>query len=392
MAFDIEECDFIIVGAGLVGSVIAHELAENQQKKVLIWERRNHIAGNMYDYIDDFGIRVHKYGPHVFHTNDKELFDYITQFGEFDNFSIDYLAEIDGVQTPTPFNFKTIDDFFPPQDAEELKQHIKEHYPMQEGVPVLEILRHEDPIIRKYGEFLFEKDYAPYTAKQWAISPKDIDPSVLARVPVRFSYKTGYFDDEFQALPSNGYTAVFNNLLNHKNINIKLNTEALNRLFFSDDYTEILIKGINKKVQVVYTGALDELFNWCFGALPYRSLKFEWLHEDIDSFQNAPIVAYPQEPLFTRITEYNKLPVQQGRGASYAIEYPQIYDSNKDVEPYYPILTNESQILYKKYLEKASKVKNLTLAGRLADFKYYNMDQALKRALETVHIIINKRD
>ncbi|WP_251570760.1 UDP-galactopyranose mutase [Parasutterella muris] len=392
MAFDIEESDFIIVGAGLVGAVIARELAVNQQKKILIWERRNHIAGNMYDYIDDFGIRVHKYGPHVFHTNDENLFDYITQFGEFDKFSIDYLAEIDGIQTPTPFNFKTIDDFFPRREAEELKQHIKEYFPFQETVPILKILKHSDPIIRKYGEFLFEKDYAPYTAKQWGISPKDIDPSVLARVPVRFSYKIGYFDDKFQALPSNGYTAVFNNILNHKNINIELNTDALSRLFFSEDNTELLVKGLNKKVQVIYTGALDELFDWSLGALPYRSLKFEWRHEKVASFQNAPIVAYPQEPLFTRITEYNKLPVQQDRGASYAIEYPQIYDRNKEVEPYYPILTNESQTLYKKYLEKASKVKNLTLAGRLADFKYYNMDQALKRALETVQVVINKRD
>ncbi len=388
MASNIEDFDYLIVGSGLVGSVIAHELATRKNKKVLVWERRNHIAGNLFDYMDEYGIRVHKYGPHVFHTNKKELFTYITNFGKFSPFKIKCLVEMEGKLTPSPFNFQTIDDFYSPEEASLLKNKIRKFFQNREFAPVAEVMNHHDPVIRQYGEFLFEKDYAPYTAKQWGVSPKDIHPSVLARVPIRFSYETGYFDDHYQALPTNGYTGVICNLLDHKNIQVELQIEALSKLIFSDDGRKITLRGRKKTLEVIYTGAVDELFAWKYGPLPYRSLSFEFIHENKESFQDAPLVAYPQRPSYTRITEYSKLPVQRGKGTTYAIEYPKIYNKNLGSEPYYPILTKESLELYGRYLKEAQKIENLFIAGRLADFKYYNMDQALERALQAADEII----
>lgn len=387
MDSDFRDVDYVIVGAGLVGSVIAHELAERKHKKIMVWERRDHIAGNMYDYTDAYGIRVHKYGPHVFHTNNPNLYDYLRQFSDFEPFYIDCLAEIDGVQTPSPFNFKTIDDFYSEEGAIALKNAIKSNFKDRDTATVLEVMNHADSKIREFGKFLFEKDYAPYTAKQWGVSPKTIHPSVLSRVPIRFSYKTGYFDDDIQVLPTNGYTDIFNALLSHDNIKVELGVDALSRISLSKNEDEVIVKCSKKPINVIFTGAVDELFNWKFGALPYRSLRFEWIHERTSSFQNAPLVAYPQKKGFTRITEYNKLPIQAGKGSSYAVEYPVKYEKSSMSEPYYPILTNESLTLHQRYLTEAQKVKNLILAGRLADFRYYNMDQALQRALEVVEAI-----
>ena len=244
---------------------------------------------------------------------------------------------------------------------------------------VVEVLEHPDPDIRGYAEYLFQNDYAPYTAKQWGVSPNEIDPSVLKRVPLRFSYDVGYFDDDYQVMPTHSFTHFFENLLNHPNIQVELGVEALEHLRTSGN--QILVDGEVADYPVVYTGALDELFDCRFGRLPYRSLRFEWKYQDIDSLQDAPVVAYPQEAGFTRITEYKKLPVQNKPGTSYAVEYPLPYQEGQDQEPYYPVLTEESQLQYAKYQELANQIPNLIYCGRLADFKYYNMDQALERSL-----------
>jgi len=245
---------------------------------------------------------------------------------------------------------------------------------------VVEVLEHPDPDIRGYAEYLFQNDYAPYTAKQWGVSSAEIDPSVLKRVPLRFSYEEGYFDDPYQVMPEHSFTTFFQNLLDHPNITVELNVEALEHLKVVGDH--ILVDGQPFDGPVVYTGALDELFGGVYGRLPYRSLRFEWRHEDRDSLQPAPVVAYPQEPGYTRITEYKKLPVQAQPGTSYALEYPLPYKEGEKLEPYYPVLTAESQEQYAKYKALADRIPNLILCGRLADFKYYNMDQALERALK----------
>lgn len=380
---------FLIVGCGLTGSVIARELAE-QGHTVTIWDRRNHIGGNMYDYKDEHGIIVHKYGPHCFHTNNKDLYDYMCRYNEWIPYRINCQAEIDGKATPSPFNFQTIDDFYTKEEAESIKEAFKTEYPNQEFVTVLEALESPNNHIRQYAEFLFEKDYSLYTAKQWGLSPKEIDPSVLKRVPLRLSYNDGYFDDTYQIMPSNTYVDFFKNLLNHPKIKVQLGIEALDHITKDEDNKTILVDG-DSNFTVVYTGALDELFDCRFGKLPYRSLRFDWKYEDKDSFQGAPLVAYPQAKGYTRIVEYKKMtPHIPQHGTSYAVEYPLPYNKDKEVEPYYPVLTHESQLLYSQYEAVADSFENLEHCGRLADFKYYNMDQALLKALEYSKSLLKK--
>lgn len=369
----------LVIGAGLSGAVIGRHLAE-KGVKVDIWEKRSHIAGNMYDYEDDHGFLVQKYGPHTFHTINKELYEYMCRYEDWQDYKLTCGAVWDGKYTPTPFNFTTIDIFYPEEKAEELKQHLREAFKGRSTATVVEVLGNEDPLVREYAEFLFRNDYAPYTAKQWGVSPEEIDPSVLARVPLRFSYDTGYFDDPYQVMPMHSFTRFFENLLHHLNIHVELGQDALKRLEIREN--QLFVDGTPFDGLVVYTGPIDELFHLQYGKLPYRSLRFEWKYSEEDSIQDAPVVAYPQEKGFTRITEYKKLPVQDKPGSSYAVEYPLPYEEGKDMEPYYPVLTKESQEQYGRYKALADKVPQLICCGRLADFKYYNMDQALDRALE----------
>lgn len=370
--------DCLVIGCGLSGAVIARHFAE-QGKQVVIWERRDHIGGNMYDYVDQHGFLVQKYGPHTFHTKQKHLFDYMCQYESWEDYKLTCGAVWDKTYTPTPFNFTTIDTFYPKDQAALLKEKLTAAFSGRNTATVVEVLEHPDPDIRGYAEYLFQNDYAPYTAKQWGVSPNEIDPSVLKRVPLRFSYDVGYFDDDYQVMPTHSFTHFFENLLNHPNIQVELGVEALEHLRTSGN--QILVDGEVADYPVVYTGALDELFDCRFGRLPYRSLRFEWKYQDIDSLQDAPVVAYPQEAGFTRITEYKKLPVQNKPGTSYALEYPLPYQEGQNQEPYYPVLTEESQLQYAKYQELANQIPSLIYCGRLADFKYYNMDQALERSL-----------
>lgn len=376
---------YIIVGCGLTGAVIARVLAE-AGISVKIWERREHIGGNMYDYVDEHGFLVQKYGPHTFHTSHAKLYEYMCRFEQWKEQKLLCGAVWAGKYTPTPFNFTTIDTFYSADEARKLKQKLKEAFAGWEMVPIMEVLHHTDEDIRGYGEFLFHNDYAPYTAKQWNMKPEGIDPSVLARVPVRMSYDEGYFTDIYQVMPVHSFTAFFRNLLDHPGIQVFLGVEALNHLSIAGD--RLLVDGCSCEVPVIYTGALDELFQCEYGRLPYRSLRFDWKFTEAESYQPAPVVAYPQEPEYTRITEYKKLPVQKGKGSSYAVEYPLAYEPEKGAEPYYPVLTEESQALYEKYYQRARQIKNLIFCGRLGDFKYYNMDQALARALEVADDII----
>jgi len=371
--------NYLVVGCGLSGAVIARHLAE-KGNKVEIWERREHIGGNMYDYIDEHGFLVQKYGPHTFHTKDEALYEYMCKYESWKPYKLTCGAVWDGKYTPTPFNFSTIDTFYPEEQANVLKEKLKKAFSGKDTATVVEVLAHPDDDIRGYAEFLFENDYAPYTAKQWGVDPGEIDPSVLKRVPLRFSYNIGYFDDPFEVMPANSFTSFFENLLNHENITVKLGVEALERLSIVDN--AVFIDGEKTDAKVIYTGALDELFGGVYGQLPYRSVSFEWKYEEIDSLQDAPVVAYPKEPGFTRITEYKKLPLQDKPGTSYAVETSLPYVEGKKMEPYYPVLTETSKNQYEKYEQLAKNVKNLIYCGRLGDFKYYNMDQALKRALD----------
>lgn len=377
----------VVVGCGLSGAVAARELAEKGYK-VTVLEKRNHIGGNMYDYKNEDGILVHKYGPHTFHTRKKELYEYMAKYAEWETYKLTCGAEIDKKYTPTPFNFQTIDDFFSEEKANSIKNRIKEYYPNEEFATVLELLNHEDDLIREYAEFLFEKDYSLYTAKQWGVSPNEIDPSVLKRVPIRFSYDIGYFDDKYQIMPKESYVSFFDSILNHNNIELILSKDALSTISIDEKQKQIYIDDEVLAGLLVYTGPIDELFNYKYGVLPYRSLRFEWHSESIKSYQDAPVVAYPQAEGYTRITEYTKLPYQNvGNKTAYAVEYSLPYVEGKKQEPFYPVLTEKSQEIYRLYENFASQFKNLILCGRLADFKYYNMDQALERVLNLIRLI-----
>lgn len=378
-----KEFNAIIVGCGLSGAVVGRFLAEEMNKKVLIIEKRDHIGGNMYDYKNEDGILVHQYGPHTFHTKKKFLYDYMCQYAEWEEYKLTCGAVINGKYTPTPFNFQTIDDFFDKEKAEKIKQAIAEEYPGRSSATVVDALESTNALVKEYAQFLFDYDYSLYTAKQWGIRPEEIDPSVLKRVPLRFSYDIGYFDDEYQVMPRTSYTEFFEKLLAHENICVKLETQAKDLMRLDAEKKQIFVEGEVWDKPLIYTGAIDELMDWKYGELPYRSLRFEWKTENRKSLQDAPVVAYPQAPGYTRITEYTKLPVQEvGEKTTYAVEYPLTYQPGQQAEPYYPIPNEENHALYKAYREKADAISNLHLCGRLAEYQYYNMDQALENALE----------
>jgi UDP-galactopyranose mutase len=380
---DISNYDIIIIGCGFVGSVIAHKAAKGG-KRVLITERRGHIAGNMYDEIDkDTGILIQKYGPHSFHTDIDQVYDFITSISEWFPFTLTARVEIAGKMSPSPANFATIEMYYPPEKARALQKRLMDGYKYARKITILELLKNKDPLIREYAEFLFAEDYKPYTVKQWNVKPEDLDISVLSRVPVRFDYIDRYFDDRYQMMPEGGFTSFFAKMLDSPLINVHLQVDALEYLSPDSTNGQVLWNGKKVSVPVVYTGAADELFRLKYGKLPYRSLWFEYKAFETDSFQPAQGCAYPKAEGYTRVTEFTKLPPQNGQGKTIvAYEYPTAYGSDKGREPYYPVLTEESAWIYEKYAAEVKKISNLHICGRLGDFKYYNMDQAVLRALE----------
>lgn len=374
--------DLIIVGCGFAGATIAN-LAAGDGKKVLIVEKRNHIAGNMYDEVDESGILIQKYGPHSFHTYEKKAYDYVTSFSEWDEYILRARVDIDGKMTPSPFNTKTIEQYFEKDRADEIKKHLEMCFPNEKKTTIVKMLKSEDEVVREYANFLFEKDYRPYTSKQWGIKPEELDISILERVPVRLDDKDAYFDDPYQVIPKNGFTEVFRQMLDSENINVRLNEDAFNHLEIDSDKKVVKWDGEEIDIPVVYTGPIDELFALKYGRLPYRSLYFDFQTHNVDSFQECSGVAYPMAEGYTRITEFKKIPYQNVPGVSVvAVEYPAQYMTEKGKEPYYPILTDESKDKYQKYLEESQAYENLYLCGRLAEFKYYNMDNVVLRAMD----------
>ena len=381
MIFDVQY-DAYVVGSGLTGSIVARILAETYKKKVLVLERRNHIAGNIYDELDQNGILVQRYGPHIFHTQKNAIYDFFLRFGTWNNFSLECMVWMNNKFTPSPFNFQTIDDYFSLDKAKKIKRHIHMAYPGRDQATIVDMLENNDVYVKEFANYLFEHDYSLYTAKQWGISPSEIDISVLKRVPVLFSYENGYFSDPFEAMPEKGFTEIIRSILNFPGIQVVTDTDACK--YFSVDIKEknILLQGMPIQQPVIFTGAVDELLKYCFGPLPYRSLRFEYETHYTDSFQNAPVVAYPQEPGFTRITEYKKLPVQKMSGiTTIAREFPVQFSHGDNMEPYYPIPTAENQRKFEMYREIIASVDYLHVCGRLGDYKYYNMDQAAECAL-----------
>ena len=380
-----EKFDFIVVGAGFAGATIANLLAK-ENKKVLLIEKRSHIGGNMYDYYDENGVLVHLYGPHIFHTNFKEVFDYLKSFVEFEFYQHRVLGNIDGVLVPVPFNFTSLEKLLP-EKAERLEKILKEQYPDKERVSVLDLINNPNPDVHEFGEYVFEKVFVHYTAKQWETTIDKIDSSVINRVPVVLGYDDLYFSDTYQYMPKKGFTDIFEHMLDSKNIKIMLNTPCEKVLTLKDGV--IYLNGERFDGPVVYTGALDELFGYCYDRLPYRSLRLQFERHDVTYYQPASVVNYTVSEDFTRITEFKYLSNQKIEGKTTILkEYPQKYNGNNT--PYYPIQNDVNLAMYNRYRDLAKQYPNLYLCGRLAEYKYYNMDGVIKKAFEVAKELLNK--
>lgn len=363
--------DYLIVGAGYAGSVLAERLAKGLNKKVLIIDKRNHIAGNAYDHYNEDGILVHKYGPHIFHTNSKDVFDYLSKFTEWHNYQHKVLASIDGQMVPMPINLNTINSLY----GLNLSSADVEDFFASKAEDVKQVLTSEDVVVSKVGRELYEKFFKGYTRKQWELDPSELDASVTARVPTRTNKDDRYFTDTYQAMPLHGYTRMFEKMLSHPNIKIMLNTS------YQDIMDEISYK------KLIFTGPVDEYFNYCYGKLPYRSIDFKFETLDNAPFQPTGTVNYPNDYAFTRITEFKYLTGQEHRKTSIVYEFPKA-----EGDPYYPIPKAENAVLYKKYQALADQLSNTHFVGRLATYKYYNMDQVVAQALSTFKKILNQEN
>jgi len=354
--------DYLVIGAGFAGCVLAERLASVLNKKVLIVDRRPHIGGNAYDHYNDAGILVHKYGPHIFHTNSREVFTYLSRFTEWFPYQHRVRACVDGQLVPIPINLDTINTLYGTTFTSfELAAFYKSI-----AEPRSPIKTSEDVIINQVGRELYDKFFKNYTRKQWGLDPSELDAAVTARVPVRTNRDDRYFTDAYQAMPRHGFTRMFERMLDHPNIKILLNT----------DYTEI--EGSILYDETICTAPIDEYFEYRFGPLPYRSLRFEFETLDMPQAQPVAVINYPNDHLYTRITEFKHLSGQSHPKTTRVYEYPQ-----SEGDPYYPIPRAENAALYKKYQELAGSTPGVHFVGRLGTYKYYNMDQVVAQALTT---------
>jgi len=352
--------DYLIVGAGFAGSVLAERLAAGSDKKVLICDKRPHIGGNAYDHYNEAGILVHKYGPHIFHTNSREVFEYLSRFTDWRPYQHRVRASVDGQIVPIPINLDTINRLY----GLNLTSFEVEDFFKKVAEPVEHVRTSEDVVVSKVGRELYEKFFRNYTRKQWGLDPSELDASVTSRVPTRTNRDDRYFTDTYQAMPLHGYTRMFEKMLDHPNIKILLNCD------YRDVEKEILFR------KMIYTGPVDTFFDYCYGKLPYRSLEFKHETRDAAVYQEAPVVNYPNEQLYTRITEFKYLTGQEHSKTSIVYEFPRA-----EGDAYYPVPRKENAELYAKYKALADAAPNVHFVGRLATYKYYNMDQIVAQAL-----------
>ncbi|HEX5720267.1 MAG TPA: UDP-galactopyranose mutase [Thermoanaerobaculia bacterium] len=353
--------DYLIVGAGYAGSVLAERLARGAGKKVLLVDRRPHIGGNAYDCYDDAGILIHKYGPHIFHTNSKEVFEYLSEFTEWRPYEHRVRASVDGQLVPIPINLDTINQLYGLKlNSMEVETFFASMAEARESIRTS-----EDVVVARVGRELYEKFFRGYTRKQWGLDPSQLDAMVTSRVPVRNNRDDRYFTDTYQAMPQRGYTRMFENMLDHPNIKILLNC----------DYHEVKDEIAYDKL--IFTGPVDEYFGYRYGKLPYRSLRFDFRTVNQEWVQPVAVVNYPNEHLYTRVTEFKRLTGQEHPTKSTLVyEFPQ-----GEGDPYYPVPRPENAELYKKYQALAEATPDVLFVGRLATYKYYNMDQVVGQAL-----------
>lgn len=373
--------DVLVVGAGFAGSVCAREFAE-KGFKVLVLEQRQHIGGNMFDGPDKNDLMIHWYGPHIFHTNNQTVFNWLDRFTDWQPYEHRVLGRIKGEEVPIPFNFTSIDTLFPSKTAQRLKKRLIQAFPNKERITVSELTGHQDEELAELGEFIFENVFVHYTAKQWGIPVEQVDSAVINRVPVLLSYDDRYFQDELQFMPKNGYTELFKQILSHENIVRRLGVSADAALRLEAE-GRILFEGEVFEGPVIYTGAPDQLLNYHFGRLEYRSLDLSFETIKKTQFQKAAVVNYPNEEKFTRITEFKQLTGQVKEGVTAILkEYPSAYTGKDKLEPYYPIETAANRKQYEAYRNKLMTWENLYLCGRLAQYRYFNMDEVIEYALQ----------
>lgn len=397
---DLSRSDFdaIVVGSGFAGSVVARELAERADRRVLVIEKRGHIGGNMYDEVDDAGILVHRYGPHIFHTNDKRAFDYIRRFTPWRDYEHEVLANWYGTYMPVPFNKNSMEIVFGPAKAAKLTAKLIETFGDERKVTINELRAQDDPELTEVADFIYKNVFLYYTQKQWGLTPEEVDPSVTARVPVFLSRDNRYFQDKYQGVPAKGYTPLFERMLDHKNIMVCLNTEAESvfDLEFENNGEKAPLAAINVKDYafggpIIYTGPLDELFLTRFGRLPYRSLDFVYETYNKEQMQPCATVNFTVTEDYTRVTEFKHLTGQNAPRTTIMKEYSRAYEDPATQIPYYAIINDENNAHYEQYLMLTKPLANFYPLGRLAEYRYYNMDVIVGRALALADMLVDSQ-
>ena len=374
--------DSIVIGSGFAGAVAARELAEKKGQHILVLDARDHIGGNCYDRQDEYGILIHQYGPHIFHTNIRCVYEYLSRFTEWYEYRHEVVGNIYGRELPIPFNLNTLAEVYG-ERAPHLERLLLDNFGEGARVPILELMNHEDKELQEIAEYVYENIFLKYTMKQWGKSPKEIDPAVSGRVPVLLSRDNRYFQDQYQGLPAQGFTPLFEKMLDHPGIEVRLGCKAESVLTVDPEAEEpVLFEGVPYHGNIIFTGALDEFFGCRYGRLPYRSLRFDFEHYDKRFYQSHGVVNYTVTEEFTRITEFKYLSGQlDAPGTTIVKEYPMPYGGGEDEIPYYAINNKENDALFMRYKKLVDQIPGFYLLGRLAEYKYYNIDAIVDRAL-----------
>ena len=360
---------FLVVGAGISGSVIANLISQDEYNKITIIDRLDHVGGNCYDYRDENGIMIHKYGSHIFHTSNENVWNYLNKFTSFKTYTHRVRAVIKGEEVEIPFNFGSIHQCFSKELAERIEKKLLSHYKYGAKIPIRDFMEQEDEDLRFLAQFVYDNIFVNYTSKQWGKNPNELDGAVTARVPVLIGYDSRYFQDKYQGIPSEGYTKMIENMLKRPNIEVRLGV----------DFKDIDISDYDK---IFYTGPVDELMGYECGQLPYRSERFVFETYKMEHYQSGAVINYPNDHEYTRIHEYKYYLDDKSDKTVIAKEYPEVFSIGKN-ERYYPIPTEENDVLYQKIvLGVQKKYSNIYLLGRLGDYKYYDMDKAVARAME----------
>lgn len=365
----------LVVGAGFSGAVLARKIAEELNENVVVIDARNHIAGNAYDYRDKNGIMIHQYGSHIFHTDLENVWAFIRRFTDFNTYMHQVIALIDGIETHIPFNIRSLHEVFPDSLAKRLEEKLLARFEYNKKVPILEFQKQDDADLKFLADYIYEKVFLHYTTKQWGVAPGEVDGAVTARVPVYIGCDNRYFQNKYQGIPLGGYTETIRKILDHPNIEVWLNTK------FSD------VKETYERL--FYTGPIDEFFHYRYGELGYRSVYFKTEEYDKPYYQKNAVVNYPCNYDFTRVHEYKYYLDDQSDKTVIAKEYSEAFQLGKN-EPSYPILNEQNAFIYQKYLNEAQKLQNVYFLGRLGDYKYYDMDKAIARALEVFEKVKKK--